>query len=45
MVGFFQWANQENPLVNIRQESTEDVHTFSKEWSVWLEKGNKIYDK
>jgi len=43
--GIFQWANQENPLVNIRQESTEDVHTFSKEWSVWLEKGNKIYDK
>lgn len=43
--GIFEWSNQEKPLVDIRQNSTKDVHTFSKEWSVWLEKGNKIYDK
>lgn len=43
--GIFEWANQEKPMVNIKEEPTEDVHTFSKEWSIWLEKGNKIYDK
>lgn len=43
--GIFEWSNQEKPLVDIREKSTKNVHTFSKEWSVWLEKGNKIYDK
>lgn len=43
--GIFEWANQDKPLVDIKEEPTENVHTFSEEWSVWLEKGNKVYDK
>ncbi len=43
--GIFEWSNQEKPLIDIRENSTKNVHTFSKEWSVWLEKGNKVYDK
>lgn len=42
--GIFEWANQEKPMVDLKGNSTDNVHAFSKEWSIWLEKGNKIYD-
>ena len=42
--GIFEWKNNNFTIYNTEGE-TEDVHTFSKEWSKWLLKGNKIYDK
>jgi len=38
----FEWVNQGNPVVNQYGE-TEEVHTFNKEWSQWLKKGNKVW--
>lgn len=41
--GIFEWKNNDFTVYNSEGE-TEDVHAFSKEWSRWLLKGNKIYD-
>ncbi|WP_299102084.1 rhodanese-like domain-containing protein [uncultured Winogradskyella sp.] len=42
--GIFEWKNNDFTIYNTEGE-TDDVHAFSKEWSKWLLKGNKIYDK
>ncbi|WP_299361567.1 rhodanese-like domain-containing protein [Winogradskyella sp.] len=42
--GIFEWKNNDFTVFDNNNEPTEDVHTFSKEWSQWLLKGNKIYD-
>lgn len=41
--GIFEWKNKGFKIYNSKGE-TEDVHAFSKAWSQWLLKGNKIYD-
>ena len=41
--GIFEWKNNNFPIYNIDDEETNNVHTFSKEWSKWLHNGNKIY--
>lgn len=43
--GIFEWKNQLNIVVDSEEKPTENVHTFSKEWSRWLQKGKKIYEK
>ncbi|WP_196890742.1 rhodanese-like domain-containing protein [Aureivirga marina] len=42
--GIFEWSNFELPLVSDKGTDTDKVHTFSKEWSSWLQKGIKIYE-
>jgi rhodanese-related sulfurtransferase len=42
--GIFEWKNNDFTVYNNNNEPTENVHAFSKEWSQWLLKGNKIYD-
>ena len=42
--GIFEWKNKDQIVYDTEEEPTEDVHTFSKEWSKWLLKGIKIYD-
>ena len=42
--GIFEWKNKGYQVVDIKNKKTEKVHAFSKEWSVWLKKGTKIYD-
>lgn len=42
--GIFEWKNKDFPLYNASSELTEEVHTFSKEWSLWLIKGVKVYE-
>lgn len=41
--GIFEWRNNDFKIFNDEGE-TDDVHAYSKEWSQWLLKGNKIYD-
>jgi rhodanese-related sulfurtransferase len=43
--GIFEWKNKDQTVYNLEEETTEDVHTFSKTWSKWLTKGTKIYPK
>lgn len=42
--GIFEWKNNDYIIYNKDNHPTEDVHVFSKEWSKWLLKGNKVYD-
>jgi len=41
--GIFEWKNKEYPIIDIEGKETEKVHTCTKSWSKWLEKGIKIY--
>lgn len=41
--GIFEWKNKEYPVLDSTGIETEKVHTFSKLWSKWLLKGEKVY--
>jgi len=41
--GIFEWKNNDLPLVNLSNKTTNDVHVFSSEWEKWLSKGKKVY--
>lgn len=41
--GIFQWKNEGNPVVNSEGTETEKVHTYNKNWSKWLTRGEKVY--
>ncbi|MTE26444.1 rhodanese-like domain-containing protein [Winogradskyella ouciana] len=41
--GIFEWTNNGFSVYDSEGE-TNNVHAFSKVWSKWLLKGNKIYD-
>lgn len=40
--GIFEWKNKEYPLVDLNGKTTDSVHTFSKTWEKYLEKGIKV---
>lgn len=42
--GIFEWKNKDNTVVNSKNNVTNKIHTFNKEWSKWLLKGEKIYE-
>ncbi|PJJ60057.1 rhodanese-like domain-containing protein [Hymenobacter chitinivorans] len=41
--GIFQWVNEGRPVYN-QQGLTQNVHPYSALWSLWLSKGNKVYE-
>ncbi len=41
--GIFEWKNNNFPVYDFENKETNKVHVFSKEWSKWLKKGNKIF--
>ncbi len=41
--GIFEWKNTSYPVFNKKEIETDSVHTFSKAWSTWLDKGIKVY--
>ncbi len=42
--GIFEWKNKGFPVLDPEGKATEKIHTFNKDWSKWLEKGEKIYE-
>ncbi|MCH3881864.1 rhodanese-like domain-containing protein [Tenacibaculum sp. K20-16] len=42
--GIFEWKNHNQKVYNSKGKETEKVHAFSKEWSKWLLKGEKVYE-
>ena len=42
--GIFQWKNNDCKTVNSKNVETDSIHTFNKQWSVYLIKGIKIYE-
>lgn len=41
--GIFEWVNQGNNVINALGKSTEQVHTYNKNWSQWLSRGVIVY--
>jgi rhodanese-related sulfurtransferase len=42
--GIFEWKNKGGIVIDNNNQITDKVHTFNKEWSVYLEKGTKVYE-
>lgn len=40
--GIFEWINQGQPVYKNNGVQTSEIHTFSKEWSRWVERGTKV---
>lgn len=40
--GIIHWSNESMPLYQ-KGLPTNQVHTYSKSWGIWLEKGQKVY--
>lgn len=41
--GIFEWKNNGLTVYDSNNKETDNVHAFSKEWSKYLTKGNKVY--
>ena len=44
-VGIFEWKNYGEKVVNNKKTETNEVHTYNKEWSIYLKKGTTVYEK
>ncbi len=42
--GIFEWKNNDLEVLNSKEKPTDSIHTFSKAWSKWLNKGVKVYE-
>jgi rhodanese-related sulfurtransferase len=42
--GIFEWKNNGYSVVDCNNEITEQVHAYSKKWSQYLTKGEKVYE-
>jgi len=40
--GILEWVNEEGPIVNIKNQPTDSVHTYSESWGAWLTRGVKV---
>ena len=40
--GIFEWVNDGNPVYTHNNIQTAQVHGYTKKWSKWLEKGNRV---
>ncbi|WP_144604878.1 rhodanese-like domain-containing protein [Algoriphagus algorifonticola] len=41
--GIIHWANEEYPLYK-GENRTDKVHTYTRAWGIWLNKGVKVYE-
>ncbi|WP_234988638.1 rhodanese-like domain-containing protein [Hymenobacter daecheongensis] len=41
--GIFEWVNEGHAVYNA-QGRTTDIHPYSALWSLWLTRGNKVYE-
>ena len=42
--GIFEWKNNRKKVISDQNIETDKVHTFNKEWSVYLTNGIKVYE-
>ncbi len=40
--GIFEWVNSGQPVYKLNGTQTSEIHTYSKEWERWVEKGTKV---
>lgn len=42
--GIFEYKNNGGKVVDNQNKETDKIHTYNKEWSVYLNKGIKVYE-
>ncbi|AWG23316.1 rhodanese [Flavobacterium faecale] len=42
--GIFEYKNNGGTVLNQANKKTDSIHTYNKQWSVYLKKGIKIYE-
>lgn len=42
--GIFEWVNRGYAVYDQHQKKTKKIHAYSRNWGVWLEKGEKVYE-
>lgn len=42
--GIFEWKNNQQKVYNLKEQETDSVHAFNKDWGKWLQKGIKVYE-
>ncbi|MBO3115706.1 rhodanese-like domain-containing protein [Winogradskyella sp. DF17] len=42
--GIFEWKNKNLPVYNLKNNSTDSIHAYSKRWGKYLNKGIKVYE-
>jgi rhodanese-related sulfurtransferase len=40
--GIFEWINSGQPVYKLNGAQTSEIHTYSKDWEQWVEKGSKV---
>ncbi len=40
--GIFEWVNSGQPVYKLNGVQTSEIHTYSKDWARWVEKGTKV---
>ncbi|MCH6201443.1 rhodanese-like domain-containing protein [Aquiflexum sp. LQ15W] len=40
--GIFHWVNEDRPVFS-GQTTTNRIHTYNRIWSIWVNKGEKVY--
>ena len=41
--GICEWKNKDFKVYDSTETETQNIHTFSKEWSKWLKKGTSVF--
>jgi len=41
--GIFEWFNKENEVVNSNGEKTNKIHSYSRKWAKFVERGDVVY--
>lgn len=41
--GIFNWKNHNGVVIDAKNDTTEKVHTYNKDWSRFLKNGEKVY--
>lgn len=40
--GIFEWVNSGQPVYKLNGAQTSEIHTYTKDWARWVEKGTKV---
>jgi len=41
--GIFEWKNKSFIVIDSEEKETNKVHTYNRDWSKWLKKGEKVF--
>lgn len=39
----FKWANEGNPIVDVKGQPTQKIHGYNEKWAKWIKNGEIVY--